>query len=149
MLVDKDRRFLLQLSLKLGVPIHELEEYPASTINEYKALNLVSPFINDSEIVREGLLLQLIRNQNVTKKQHMKTAEQLLPYLQEYPDYLEHPTIKKLNSLLKSCTSDEQVSSIMEKVLEEIEIESKKVEPDQYLISRLYGIYINKTKATK
>lgn len=149
MLVDKDRRFLLQLSIKLGVPIQVLEEYPASIINEYKALNVVSPFTNDSELVREGLNLQLVRNQNVTKKQHMKTAEEILPYLQEYPDYLEHPTIKKLSGLLKSCISDEQVSALMKSVLEEIEIESNKNEPDQYLISRLYGIYINKTKATK
>lgn len=139
----------MQLSLKLGVPVHELERYPVSEINEYKALNVISPFVNDSELMREGLLLQLIRNQNITKKQHLKTAEQLLPYLKDYPDFLEHPTIKKVNTLLNSGISKEQEAHLLEKVLEEIDIESNKDEPDQYLISRLYQIYFIKTKAAE
>ncbi|KFA99268.1 hypothetical protein [Vibrio sp. ER1A] len=85
--------------------------------------------------------MQLIRNQNVSKKQHIKTAEQILPYLQEYPDYLEHPTIKKVLGLVSMIKSDEQMADLMNKVLEEIDIENKKDKPDEYLISRLSDIY--------
>jgi hypothetical protein len=146
-LTDKDRRFLLQLSIKLGIPAFELEQWPASLIQEYRALNIVSPFTQDAENWRDGIQIQMVRNQNVTKKQHYKTAEELLPYLQEYPEHLEHPTIKKVMGLVKSCNGAQQLAELMKKVLEEIEIEEGKEDPDAYLISRLSELYLSNTKA--
>ena len=89
----------------------------------------------------------MVRNQNVTKKQHYKTAEELLPYLQEYPEHLEHPTVKKVMGLVGACANDKQLAELMKKVIEEIEIEEAKDEPDFYLIHRLSEIYLSKTKA--
>lgn len=133
--------------MKLGIPVFELEQWPASTIQEYRALNVVSPFIQDSENWRDGIQIQMIRNQNVTKKQHYKTAEELLPYLQEYPEHLEHPTIKKVLGLVGACANANQLAELTKKIVEEIEIEEAKEDPDAYLIHRLSEIYLSKTKA--
>ncbi|MGL4765211.1 MAG: hypothetical protein ACRC2N_09325 [Aeromonas sp.] len=90
----------------------------------------------------------MLRNQNVTKKQHYKTAEELLPYLQEYPEHLEHPTIKKVQGAIKTFVQHpKQLAEIMKKVLEEIEIEEGKEDPDQYLIHRLSELYLNNKAA--
>lgn len=148
-MIDKDRRFLLQLSLKLGVPIFELETWPAQVIQEYRALNVVAPFTQDAENWRDGIQIQMVRNQNITKKQHYKTAEELLPYLQAFPEFLEHEKVIKVLGLIKVCSGPEQVANLMDMVSEEIEIESKKDEPDHYLISRLIEIYKANTRAAK
>lgn len=95
------------------------------------------------------MLLQIVRNQNVSKKQHLKRADELLPYLQEYPEYLEHPTVKKVFSLISVCKTDEQMADLMMKVHEEIELERKKDEPDEYVISRLTEIYFKHNKAAE
>lgn len=145
-MVDKDRKFLLQLSLALHVPIFQLEQYPQSIINEYKALNIVSPFTTDAIAVRDGILLSLIRNQNVSKKKDLRTAEEILPYLKEYPEYLEHPLIKKLNNTIHTFVTDEQTQSLLKNVIEEIEIESNKHDPDPYVIARLTEFYSNHSK---
>lgn len=139
----------MQLSIALGVPVFELEQYPQSVIQEYKALNIVSPFTNDAKNQVDGLLIQLIRNQNVSKKEHLKAADELLPFLKEYPDYLEHPTIKKLNSVVSSITTPEQTAHLLNQIAEEVQLEKEKPEPDEYLIHRLVEIYHNKSKATK
>ena len=130
----------MQLSLALHIPIQEIEEYPISIINEYRALNIVSPFVNDAELIRDGLLLSLIRNQNVTEQSQVKTAEDILPYLSEFPAYLEHETIIKINSLLSVCKSDEGRADVFDKILEEVELEKSKEKPDLYLISRMTEI---------
>ncbi|MCU8498499.1 hypothetical protein M2G70_07450 [Vibrio vulnificus] len=143
MLVDKKRRFLLQLSLALHVPIQELEQYPASIIQEYRALNFVSPFVNDAILSREGLSIQFLRNQNITKQQHYKTADELLPYLKEYPDYLEHDLVKKVLSLLSTVGTEEAKADLLTKISEEIVLEQNKENPDKYLLFRLQEI-INK-----
>lgn len=149
MLVDKERRFLLQLSVALSVPVFELEQWPYDIIQEYRALNVVSPFIQDAENTRDGILIQLIRNQNVTKKQHIRTAEQILPYLQEFPEYLEHPTVKKVQGLISCCRTDEALADLMNKVAEEIEIEGTKESPDKYVLARLSDIYLKYLKGAK
>ncbi|EJG0782049.1 hypothetical protein C2F72_RS01375 [Vibrio parahaemolyticus] len=138
----------MQLSIALGVPVFELEQYPQSVIQEYKALNIVSPFTNDAKNQMEGLLIQLIRNQNVTKREHLKSADELLPFLKEYPSYLEHPTIKKLLNLVSNISTPEQTAHLLNKIAEEIQLEKEKPEPDEYLIHRLVEIYNNKSKAT-
>ncbi|HHG3075760.1 TPA: hypothetical protein ACPVXB_001018 [Vibrio parahaemolyticus] len=143
MLINSDRRFLLQLSLALKVPIQELEQYPASVIQEYKALNIVSPFINDSKLAIEGFKLETHRNQNVSKKKDYRTAEQLLPFLSKYPEHLEHETIKKVNNLLNVCLTEEAKTDLLTKISEEIEQEHNKEDPDLYLIHRLSEIYLN------
>lgn len=149
-MVDSERRFLLQLSLVLKVPVFELEQWPASVIQEYRALNVVSPFTKDADNIRDGLLIQLVRNQNVTKKEHYKTADKLLPYLQTYPEFLEHPTVKKAESLLNTCVLPKQRENILNLITEEIQLEREKPEPDDYVIFRLTEI-LNKeqSKATQ
>ncbi|WP_347368027.1 hypothetical protein [Vibrio vulnificus] len=99
--------------------------------------------------IQTGILLSLIRNQNVVKKKDLVSADQILPYLKEYPDYLEHPTIKKVQGLINSCQSNELLADLLEKIAEEIELESNKDKPDEYLISRLSEIYLNNSKATE
>ena len=126
----------------------ELEQWPASVIQEYRALNVVSPFTKDADNIRDGLLIQLVRNQNVTKKQHYKTADELLPYLQTYPEFLEHPTVKKAESLLK-CVLPMQREYALNEIAKVIQSEREKPEPDDYVIFRLTEI-LNKeqSKAT-
>ncbi|ELA9841219.1 hypothetical protein V4F87_003261 [Vibrio parahaemolyticus] len=109
-------------------------------------MNVVSPFINDARNQIDGYTIQLLRNQNVSKRQHFKSADELLPYLKEYPEYLEHPTVKKAFELIKNCHSDELMAELLEKIKEEIELEISKDEPDEYVISRLSEIYQNHSK---
>lgn len=71
----------------------------------------------------------------------MKLATDFLPYLNSSPDWLEHEKVKKVKSLINNCRSDEMLALLMNSVLEEIEIESEKDEPDVYLITKLTEIY--------
>lgn len=127
--------------MKLGVPVFELEQWDLNVINEYKALNYLSPFTEDAQAYRDGLLLQFIYNQNITKKKDMKVATDLLPYLVQEPEWLEHELIKKTKKILKSCHSDGMLADVLNRIQEQVDIEKAKDSPDMYLITKLIELY--------
>jgi hypothetical protein len=106
------------------------------------------PYTDEAQARRDGLALQLTYNQNVQKKKDLRRAEDLLPYLQERPEWFEHPTIKKVERLIGSCNRPDALAKLMNSVLEEIQIEQKKPEPDSYLITRLFEIYRKHSKGS-
>ncbi len=129
------------MSLKLGVPVFELEHWSANIIAEYKALNYLSPFTDDAEAYRDGLLLQFTYNQNVSKKKDLKTASDFLPYLNKHQEWFEHPKVKDAIKFIGLSKSKEMLANTLQAILEEIEIESKKTKPDSYLITKLRNLY--------
>ncbi|MGL4519407.1 MAG: hypothetical protein ACRCUJ_06965 [Phocaeicola sp.] len=136
MLIDDNERFILELSLKLGIPAFELEEWPSSEITRYKALNIISPFTDKAQAQRDGLLMSLIRNQNITKRSQAVRVQDLLPYLEDFPKYLEHPDVTKAQSFLSNANQAWQVADIKKHIQEAIDAEEAKTNPDTYLISR-------------
>lgn len=101
------------------------------------------PFTEDAQAYRDGMLIQLTYNQNITKKKDLKRVEDLIPYLGDKHSWVEHPTVLKVNNLINVCRSDDALADLMSKVLEEIEIERNKPKPDEYLITKLCEIYRN------
>lgn len=129
----------------MGIPIFEIEQWSLSTIAEYKALNYLSPFTDHAQAYRDGLLLQFTYNQNVKQKKDMKIATDFLPYLDSNPKWLEHPLVNRAKVLLNNAKSPEMLANVIKEILDEIAIESKKENPDTYLIVRL-GELIQKHK---
>ncbi|MFM1687937.1 hypothetical protein ACJ7VZ_05350 [Aeromonas salmonicida] len=121
----------------MGVPIFELEQWPVGVIDEYRSLNLISPFTTEAAAQRDGLIVQFLRNQHVTKKSDYVPANQIFPYLNQYPTWLEHEDIKKAKMLLGNATIPSQIEEIKGHIQETLDQEVKKVEPDKYLVVRL------------
>jgi len=121
---------------------------PESVINEYMALNVISPFIYDAQSYREGLIATLLYNNNITKKSDSKSVSDLFPYLSnDIPEYLEDERIIKAKALMKSIrchtitkTYQKSYDSVSKAIREEIQIEKKKNKPDIYVISKLEDI---------
>ncbi|ENM2831978.1 hypothetical protein AB6Q85_002325 [Vibrio cholerae] len=128
---------MLQLSLKLGIPIFELEEWDYNIIAEYKALNYLSPFTDEAQAYRDGLLLQFIYNQNISKKKDMRLATDLLPYLNQEPEWIEHEIVKKAKQFINLSKTPQMLADTLKKIQEQVDIELSKKEPDSYLITKL------------
>lgn len=110
------------------------------------ALNLISPFTTQSTAYREGLIATLLYNNNIGKKEHLKSVGDLFPYLEDgVPEYLEDERVIKAKNLLESIkvqslvqeTYTKNYKFISNKIREEIEIEERKTRPDYYLINKL------------
>lgn len=127
------------------MPIFEIEQWDWNVIHEYKALNYLSPFTEDAQAQRDGLLLQILYNQNISKKQNLKQAEELLPYLSKEPEWLEHELVKKAKSFIKLSTSPEMLADTLNKITEELKMELDKEEPDTFLVYKLIQL-IRKNK---
>ena len=114
-----------------------MEQWPVGVIDEYRSLNLISPFTTEAVAQREGLIVQYLRNQHVTKKSDYVPANAIFPYLNQYPEWLEHEDIKKAKMLLSNATIPSQIEEIKGHIRETLEQEILKDEPDKYLVVRL------------
>ncbi|EPN4965790.1 hypothetical protein BA746_00365 [Vibrio parahaemolyticus] len=123
-----------------------MENWDLNIINEYRALNYLTPFTDDAQAYRDGLLLQFTYNQNLTKQKDMKLATDFLPYLKREPDWLEHELVKKAKQFISLSNTDEMLANTLEKILEQVEIEREKPEPDKYLIAKLLELYNKHSK---
>ncbi|EIE5877571.1 hypothetical protein LDV99_004500 [Vibrio parahaemolyticus] len=123
-----------------------MENWDLNIINEYRALNYLTPFTDDAQAYRDGLLLQFTYNQNLTKQKDMKLATDLLPYLKREPDWLEHELVKKAKQFISLSNTDEMLANTLEKILEQVEMEREKPEPDKYLIAKLLELYNKHSK---
>ncbi|WP_068871980.1 hypothetical protein [Edwardsiella tarda] len=134
---------MLQLSLKLGVPVFEIEQWPLSVIAEYKAENMLMPFTDAAQAYRDGLALQFMYNQNVTKRHNIKYYDDLLPYLKQDQDWYEHEVVVHTKKTLAQVSkiSEFALSDVLDKVNKAIEEERAKDDPDQYLIVKLSQLY--------
>lgn len=134
------------MALAWGRPLREIEELPASTLAEFKALNLISPFTEDAKAYREGLIATILYNKSCTKKSQTKSISDLFPYLSnEVPDFLEEPKVKKAKDIFKAIQLQRGNKELYEasmaefkgKIDEEIEILLTAKVPDQYTINKL------------
>ncbi len=65
-------------------------------------LKVISLLTTQANAYREGLIATLLYNNNVQKKENLKSVEDLLPYLKNgTPDYLEDERVLKARDLLK------------------------------------------------
>ena len=137
----------MELSIKLGVPYFEIETWPLEAVNKYMALNLMRPFTHSADFIREGFIIELLRNQNCTKKSQYRDMTQLIPYTSlKLPDYMEHPDIRKLKKAVDMALTfniKPMIDDIKENILDEISIQlAKQVEDrDEYIIKRCAEIY--------
>ena len=134
---------MIELSLKLGIPTFEIENWPISVVDEYKAHNYLNKFTTKAEATRQALMVQLLWNQNNTKKSQFVPYTDLFPYLADNPEWLEHDQIKKAIKILNTLMTVEQYTDFSQKILEEISIERNKPigEQDKFYIGRLIDLY--------
>ena len=135
--------FLYELSIVLKIPVHELKEWPVETLDEYRAFNLIRPFTKRADQHLQGYIIELLRNQNVTKKHQYKRADELIPYLKDgLPKFLEHELVLKAKSLLGSARTEWARKDVLTKIGETVEEELSKGTDtrDNYLISELMKI---------
>lgn len=142
MIVDDTLRFMFELSIALGVPIHEIKEWPYETINEYRAFNAIAPFTKEADHTLLGYMIALLRNQNVTKKSNMKNMTDLVPWLErKLPEYLEHELIIKARRLSAVARTEYAIFDLIGHIDETIQDELQKGDKkDSYLIHRLMEI---------
>lgn len=139
---------MLELSLALGVTIQEIEQWPIDVIDEYRSLNLITPFTKAVDTAREGLLIEIVRNQKITKRSQYRTAGELLPYLSGgVPDYLEHPKVKIALNLIGMVRTETARANVCNDIFDEImqQLKLPETERDEYLIRRLSEIYQQNT----
>lgn len=127
--------------MKLGVPIFEIEQWSTTVIAEYQALNYISPFTDDAQALRDGLLLQFTYNQNVSKKKDLKSASDFLPYLKKDQDWFEHPKVLDAIKYINLSQSKEMLATTLQAIESEIESEESKPLPDSYLITKLRTLH--------
>lgn len=134
------------MAIAWGRPLHEIENLPLSTISEFKALNLISPFTTDAQAYREGLIATLLYNKGCSKSSQTKSVTELFPYLSsDTPEFLEDDKVLKARSILRSIGLQKEKKELFEssmnefvtKVGEEIELQKKAKEPDWYVIKEL------------
>lgn len=131
------------MALAWGQPIEYIESLDLDTLNEFKALNLISPFTHEAQAHREGLTATLIYNSTVTKKKDLKKVTDLFPYLDSTtPDYLEDEIVLKCRKALLSCgigsmLNENMYRDVIAAINVEIEEASNLDIPDQYRITEL------------
>ncbi|MFR9702205.1 hypothetical protein ACL00O_06860 [Aeromonas sanarellii] len=135
--------FLFDLSITLSVPIHEIKQWPITIVDQYKAYNHLRHFTKNTDHELTGFIIELLRNQNITKKSDYKTAKQMMPFLSgELPDYLNDPRILKMRRQLSTPNLPKHViDKFFVDLLEHIKDEIGKEEKDQYYIEELIKIY--------
>ena len=137
---------MLKLAIAWGQPIEYIESLDLDTLNEFKALNLISPFTHDAQAQREGLIATLIYNNNATKKQDLKKVSDLFPYLdQKTPEYLEDEIVIKCKKALASCSvagmfDKQRHNHVIAAIKVEIEEANNATPPDHYRVNELNKI---------
>lgn len=131
----------------MKVPVQDIMEWPLNILNSYRAYNLLYPFSHVAEMHREALVIELLRNQNVTKKHQYKQADEIIPYLKhKLPDSFEHPDILKANKLLAIAMNDDARKEIMGHIWETLTHAAQQPDKDEYLIRGLAKIYFGEEK---
>ncbi|WOQ15187.1 hypothetical protein [Aeromonas media] len=138
--------FIFELSIALKIPVFEIKEWPIEIIDQYRAMNIIRPFTERAKSIRDGFMIELLRNQNVTKKKDYKTMDELLPYLGNgLPEFMENEHVKMAIKQLGFATNIGHrfmIEDTLRLMKEEIDIELSKPssERDMYVIKRLSGL---------
>ncbi|WP_412705001.1 hypothetical protein Aerorivi_02393 [Aeromonas rivipollensis] len=138
--------FIFELSIALKIPVFEIKEWPIEIIDQYRAMNIIRPFTERAKSIRDGFMIELLRNQNVTKKKDYKTMDELLPYLGNgLPEFMENEHVKTAIKQLGFATTIGHrfmIEDTLRLMKEEIDIELSKPfsERDMYVIKRLSGL---------
>lgn len=135
--------FIFELSVVLHTPVFEIKQWPIEIIDQYRAMNMIRPFTDRSQAIREGYLIELFRNRNVTKEKDWVSKEKLFPYLGDgLPDFLEHEYVKKAIEqigLAKKLGHKYMLEDTLKRMNEQIQLEYEKGEErDMYLIKRFH-----------
>lgn len=129
------------------MPLEYIENLPEGVLNDFIALNTISPYTPEAQAYREGLMTTILYNSNASKKSETKSVTDLFPYLNtDTPEWLEDERVKKAKDLMTSikCQAslnvdiyNDNLINIKQKIKEEISLERKKQIPDLYVISTL------------
>lgn len=135
---------MLKLSIATGWTIDYIEELPESVLQEYMALNAISPFTHDAQAYRDGVVASFIFNKDVQKKKDLRSPEEIFPYLKQgLPEWAKDPVVNKAENLIKAVSlhSGESYIAAMDKIKqsisEQIEIEKQQKVVDRYRVSEL------------
>ncbi len=112
------------------------------------SLNSFSPFTYDAQSQRDGVIASILYNKDITKKQHLKSADEIFPYLRDgIPDWLKDPLVEKAKNLITSANTiltffgteayEKRISEIKKSIVEQIEMEVKAEKPDRLRIEEL------------
>ncbi|MCR6739103.1 hypothetical protein NVV56_09390 [Aeromonas dhakensis] len=140
---DHDEMFMFDLSVALHIPIFEIKNWPLEIIDQYKAYNHIKHFTKSTDHELTGYMIELLRNQHITKKSDYKSSSELLPFLNgKLPSYLDDP---RLVNLRKQMSMDYLPPAAIEdfrgKIADEVQIQMQEKEKDHYFISELIKIY--------
>lgn len=135
--------FQLKLCIATGWSLEYVESLSLNALNEFKALNLISPFVHDAQAHREGLIATLLYNQNVSKKKDLKSVSDLFPYLGKVDiTQFDHPLVLECRQKLSACTVMGRLhtglyNKVKDAIRAEIDNERQSQSPDLQLISEL------------
>ena len=121
---------------------------PLSELEMYKALNVMSPFTEEAQAQRDGLLLA--ETFSVRRKAEL-TPKEMLPYLNtDVPEWASDPMVTKAKALLKEVKShkgmgqlayETSLKSLHIGLAEEIQIQLESPNEDtDYIVSELNAI---------
>lgn len=134
--------FMFDLSVALNIPIFEIKNWPLEIIDQYKAYNHIKHFTKSTDHELTGYMIELLRNQNITKKSQYKSSTELLPFLNgKLPSYLDDPRLVRLRKQMSSQLPPEAIEDFREKIAKEVQIQMQEKEQDHYFISELIKIY--------
>lgn len=87
-------------------------------------------------------MIEILRNQNITKKHQYKTAEQMMPFLRGgLPAYLDDERLVLLRQQIGGILTDYARQDMLNCIVEEVQIQAQMPERDEYFIQELIKIY--------
>ncbi len=130
------------LAVATGWTLDYIDSLSREDFDGMMALNYVEPFTHNISARREGLLVTEVMNSR--RKKQLKVSE-LFPYLSdEPPEWLMDQSVKVAKTLInrheEGCARRKQTPTydfVQPKIIEEIELERKREEPNKLKIHEL------------
>lgn len=133
--------FIMDLSVSMNIPAHEIRQWPIEEIDRYRAYNSIKPFTKSVDQWMVAKVVEYIRNQNVTKEKDWVGSTELFKFLNhELPESFEHEDVREFKKAIKhfpmlhEIAREEILGDMNTKVYEEFK---KGSEGDMYVIHML------------
>ena len=100
------------------MPLEYIESLPEGVLNDFIALNTLTPFTPEAQSYREGLIATLLYNSNISNKKDAKSVTDLFNYIDsDTPEWLEDERVKKARTILTSISCHSLDSKMYEEKL--------------------------------
>lgn len=135
--------FIFDLSVALQTPVQEIREWSVQEIDEYRAYHHLRPFTKRIDHELNGFVIELLRNQHVTKQSQYKRAEELIPFLSgKLPAALDDPRIIQVRNVMAGKFIGEYaLNDIKSKLLAELQYQSNEETKDEYYINEIIKLF--------